>query len=99
MQAGSTGLGKTVLVMKLAQKSELTRLPPTSPPQGALVLYCKTTQPVTWNIWISVDSEELPTLLGQLLKPKLLWFIFKSLISSPFKSRRNLLAKKLEKAK
>jgi hypothetical protein len=93
MQAGSTGLGKMALKMHLAEASEMTRLPPTKPPEGALVLYCKTTEPVVWNVWIAVEPDELPALLAKLLKPKLLWFVFKSLITAPFKSNRNMAAR------
>ncbi len=88
MQAGSTGLGKTTLKMHLAEESEISRLPPAKPPEGSLVLYCKTYDPVVWNIWISVEQTELPALLAQLLKPKLLWFVFKSLIAAPFRSKK-----------
>ncbi|MEH6549281.1 MAG: hypothetical protein V7744_04785 [Pseudomonadales bacterium] len=92
MQAGSTGLGKMALKMHLAKESEMTRLPPTKPPEGALVLYCKTTEPVIWNVWIAVEPDELPSLMAQLLKPKLLWFVLKSLVTAPFKSTRNITA-------
>ncbi len=93
MQAGSTGLGTTVLVLKVAQESEMTRLPPTSPPEGALVIYCKTTAPVIWNIWIAVDSEEVPALLAQLLKPRVLWYVCKALISGLTRPIRALVAR------
>ncbi|MEH6581641.1 MAG: hypothetical protein V7754_06860 [Halioglobus sp.] len=70
----------------------MTRLPPTSAPEGALVLYCKTIEPVTWNIWVSVESEEIPALLAQLLKPRLLWYVIKSLIAAPARLLRNRVA-------
>lgn len=87
MQAGSTGLGNMTLWMNVIDESEVTRMPPTSPPENSLVVYCKTYDPVVWNVWISVEPEELPALLRQLFKPKLLWFVLKALASAPFKSR------------
>lgn len=80
MQAGSTGLGKTALKMKMANESEMDRLPPTKPPEGALVVYCRTHEPVVWNLWIGFEPEDVGALLGFVLKWSTLSFMAKSLV-------------------
>ena len=85
MQAGSTGLGKMTMKMNLVEESEITRFPRTKPPEDSLVLYLKSYEPVVWNVWVSVDEEEIPRLLAQLFKPKLLWFVLRSLLRATFR--------------
>lgn len=79
MQAGSTGLGKMTLKMRLSDKSLMTKLPPTEPPEGAIVMYCKTHDPVVWNVWIGIEPEDIPSMIRFALNPKILYFAIKGL--------------------
>lgn len=82
MQCGSTGLGNMALKMRLAGESQMTKLPPTRPPDGSLIMYCKTYDPVVWNVWIGIEPEDMGALLRLVFKKETLVFIFKSLIRS-----------------
>ena len=55
MQCGSTGLGNMALKMNLEDESKMTKLPPTRPPEGSLIMYCKTYDPVVWCVWIGIE--------------------------------------------
>ncbi len=88
MKSGSTGLGKMTLEMRMANKDSMDKLPPTSPPEGALVVYAKTHDPVIWNLWIGFEAEDMPDLLKTALRPSVLWFVFKSLVKTPFAGRK-----------
>lgn len=79
MQCGSTGLGKMALKMKLVNESKMTKLPPTSPPEGSLIMYCKTHDPVIWNVWIGLEPEDMGDLIKLAFNRKTLAFVIKSL--------------------
>ena len=84
MQCGSTGLGKMALKMRLVNKSEVTKLPPTNPPEGSFVMYCKTHDPVVWNVWISIEPEDVGAMIRMAFKWESLAFAFKSLFRLVF---------------
>jgi len=79
MQCGSTGLGKMALEMHIEKKDNMSKLPPTTPPEGSLVMYCKTTKPVVWNVWISIEPEDLGSILKVLLSKEAIVFMIKAL--------------------
>lgn len=79
MQCGSTGLGKKALQMKLEDEKNMTKLPPTQPSEGSLVIYCKTTHPVVWNVWIGIEPEDIGFLIKIALSRTTIAFVFKSL--------------------
>jgi hypothetical protein len=70
------------LKMRLADESQMTKLPPTRPPAGSLIMFCKTYDPVVWNVWIGIEPEDMGALLRLVFKKETLVFIFKSLIRS-----------------
>ena len=80
MQCGSTGLGKMALEMHIEKKENISKLPPTTPPEGSLVMYCKTTKPVVWNVWISIEPEDLGSILKVLLSKEAIVFMIKALL-------------------
>jgi len=80
MQCGSTGLGNMALKMRLADESEMTKLPSTRPPEGSLIMYCKTYDPVVWCVWIGIEPEDMGALLRLVFKKETLVFVFRSLI-------------------
>jgi len=80
MQCGSTGLGNMALKMRLEDESKMTKLPPTRPPEGSLIMYCKTYDPVVWCVWIGIEPEDMGALLRLAFKKETLVFVFKSLI-------------------
>jgi len=79
MQCGSTGLGKMALIMNIEKKENMTKLPPTTPPEGSLVMYCKTTKPVVWNVWISIEPEDITAIIKVLLSREAIKFMLKAL--------------------
>lgn len=79
MQCGSTGLGKMALKMNLVDEKKMTKLPATKPPEGSLVMYCKTHDPVIWNVWIGIEPEDMGDLLKLAFNRKTLAFAFKGL--------------------
>ena len=79
MQCGSTGLGKTALKMNLVDESKMTKLPPTRPPEGSLIMYCKTHDPVIWNVWIGIEPEDMGDLLKLTFNRKTISFAVKSI--------------------
>jgi hypothetical protein len=80
MQCGSTGLGNMALKMRLEDESKMTKLPPTRPPEGSLIMYCKTYDPVVWCVWIGIEPEDMGALLRLVFKRETIVFVFKSLI-------------------
>ena len=81
MQCGSTGLGKMALEMHIEKKENISKLPPTTPPEGSLVMYCKTTKPVVWNVWISIEPEDIGAIIKVLLSKESIVFMLKILFS------------------
>ena len=79
MQCGSTGLGKMALKMTLVDEEKMTKLPPTRPPEGSLIMFCKTYDPVIWNVWIGIEPEDMGDLLKLAFNRKTIAFAFKSL--------------------
>lgn len=79
MQCGSTGLGKMALKMTLVDESKMAKLPPTDPPEGSLIMYCKTYDPVIWNVWIGIEPEDMGDLIKLAFNKKTLSFICKAL--------------------
>ena len=67
------------LKMRMSDKNKMDRLPPTEPPEGAMVVYCKTHEPVIWNVWIGFEPEDVGSLVGLALKPSTVSFVVKSL--------------------
>ena len=94
MQCGSTGLGNMALKMRLEDESKMTKLPPTRPPEGSLIMYCKTYDPVVWCVWISIEPEDMGSLLGLAFKKETLVFVFKSLFSLVSSKLRGLFSRK-----
>ncbi len=88
MQCGSTGLGKMSLKMKLVDESKMNKLPPTKPPEGSLVMYCKTYDPVIWNVWIGIGPEDIGSMLKMVFRRGTWAFAFKSLIRLGFSKLR-----------
>jgi len=84
MQCGSTGLGNMALKMRIADMSQMTKLPPTRPPEGSFVMYCKTFDPVVWNIWIGLEPDDLGPLIRLSFRKDTLAFAFKSLFRLVF---------------
>lgn len=84
MLCGSTGLGKMALKMRITDKSKMTKLPPTEPPEGSLVMYCKTYDPVIWNVWIGLEPEDMGSLIRLAFRKDTLAFTFKSLFRVVF---------------
>jgi len=80
MQCGSTGLGNMALKMRLEDESKMTKLPPTRPPEGSLIMYCKTYDPVVWCVWIGIEPEDMGPLLRLAFKKETLVFVFRSLL-------------------
>ena len=80
MQCGSTGLGNMALKMRIEGESKMTKLPPTRPPEGSLIMYCKTYDPVVWCVWIGIEPEDMGSLLRLVFKKETLAFVLKSLI-------------------
>ncbi len=97
MQCGSTGLGNMALKMRLEDESKMTKLPPTRPPEGSLIMYCKTYDPVVWCVWIGIEPEDMGALLRLALKKETLVFVFKSLIRVVTAGLRGLFSKKESK--
>ena len=94
MQCGSTGLGNMALKMRLADESEMTKLPSTRPPEGSLIMYCKTYDPVIWCVWIGIEPEDMGELLRLAFKKETLVFVFKSLFSMVSSKLKGLFSKK-----
>ncbi len=105
MQCGSTGLGKKALQMRLEDEKNMTKLPPTKPAEGSLVIYCKTTHPVIWNVWIGIEQEDIGFLIKIAFSKKTLVFVFKSvlkLIDSKFRPKKGSIkddSKRVQKTK
>lgn len=94
MQCGSTGLGNMALKMRLADESRMTKLPPTRPPEGSLIMYCKTYDPVVWCVWIGIEPEDMGALLRLVFRKETIVFIFRSLIRSLTSGLRALFSRK-----
>jgi len=99
MQCGSTGLGNMALKMRLEDESKMTKLPPTRPPEGSLIMYCKTYDPVVWCVWIGIEPEDMRALLRLAFKKETLVFVVKSLIGILSTGLRGLFSKKESKEK
>ncbi len=94
MQCGSTGLGNMALKMRLADERQMTKLPPTRPPQGSLIMYCKTYDPVVWSVWIGIEPEDMGALIRLAFKKETLVFVFKSFFRSLASGLRGLFSGK-----
>ncbi len=94
MQCGSTGLGNMALKMNLAGESQMTKLPPTRPPEGSLIMYCKTYDPVVWCVWIGIEPEDMGGLLRLVFKKETLVFVFRSLFSIVSSKLKGLFSRK-----
>ena len=94
MQCGSTGLGNMALKMRLEDESKMTKLPPTRPPEGSLIMYCKTYDPVVWCVWIGIEPEDMGALLRLAFKKETLVFVFKSLFNLVSSKLKGLFSKK-----
>ena len=79
MQCGSTGLGKKALQMRLEDEKNMGKIP-TRPSEGSLVIYCKTTHPVIWNVWIGIEPDDIGFLIKIALSRKTLSFVVRSVI-------------------
>ena len=86
MQAGSTGLGKVALKMSVVDKSKTAKLPPTQPPDDALVFYCKTWDPVVWDVWIGIEPDDVLPMLRLAFQKGAVKFFLRSLVK-PVKQR------------
>ena len=76
MQAGSTGLGKQTLKMRMLKKNEKFKYPPTKPPEGSFSLYMKTYDPVIWNVWIVIEPQDIwPTFRAMLSWKAVVFFV------------------------
>ena len=91
MQCGSTGLGNMALKMRMEDESKMTKLPPTRPPEGSLIMYCKTYDPVIWCVWIGIEPEDMGSLLRLFFKKETMAFVFKSLFRVMASKCRGLL--------
>ena len=94
MQCGSTGLGNMALKMRLEDESKMTKLPPTRPPEGSLIMYCKTHDPVVWCVWIGIEPEDMGGLIRLAFKKETLVFVFKSMISIVSSKLKGLFSRK-----
>ena len=94
MQCGSTGLGNMALKMRLTDESQMTKLPPTRPPEGSLIMYCKTYDPVVWCVWIGIEPEDMGRLIRLVFRKETLAFIFRSLIRSLSSGLKGLFSRK-----
>jgi hypothetical protein len=90
MQCGSTGLGKMALKMRLASKNEMTKLPPTEPPEGSLIMYCKTYDPVKWCVWISVEPEDLWGVIKIAFSRQAIGFVIKTMFGKILHSKKKV---------
>ena len=95
MQCGSTGLGNMALKMRLADESEMTKLPSTRPPEGSLIMYCKTYDPVVWCVWIGIEPEDMGPLLRLVFKKETLVFVCRSLIGILSAGLKRLFSRKV----
>ncbi|MFC1876710.1 hypothetical protein ACFL2E_05485 [Thermodesulfobacteriota bacterium] len=76
MQAGSTGLGKQTLKMRMLKKDEKFKYPPTKPPEGSFCMYMKTYDPVVWNVWIVIEPQDIwPTFRAMLSWKAVAFFV------------------------
>jgi hypothetical protein len=82
------------LKMDLADESQMTKLPPTRPPEGSLIMYCKTYDPVVWCVWIGIEPEDMGGLLRLAFKKETLIFVFKSLFSLVSSKMKGLFSRK-----
>ncbi len=98
MQCGSTGLGKMALKMKLATEETMTKLPSTKPPEGSLIMYCKTYDPVIWNVWISIEPEDFWDIIKIALSWKAIKFGIKALFSKCIPTKKILSTEEEKKA-
>jgi hypothetical protein len=94
MQCGSTGLGNMALKMRLADESQMTKLPPTRPPEGSLIMYCKTYDPVVWCVWIGIEPQDMGALLRLVFKKETVVFVFKALFRVVSETFRGLSSRK-----
>jgi hypothetical protein len=76
MKVNSTGLGKTTMV---AHFEELTKV--NNEPGGAMRLNIEATEPVHWSIKATVGGEDLRTFARLLLKPSILFFALRLVLS------------------
>ncbi len=95
MQCGSTGLGNMALKMRLADESQMTKLPPTRPPEGSLIMYCKTYDPVVWCVWIGIEPEDMGALLRLVFKKETIVFLIKSLARTLSAGLKGLFSRKV----
>ena len=94
MQCGSTGLGNMALKMRLEDESKMTKLPPTRPPEGSLIMYCKTYDPVVWCVWIGIEPEDMGSLLRLAFQRQTLVFVLRSLFRMATAKFRGLFSSK-----
>jgi len=76
MKVNSTGLGKTTMV---AHFEELVKV--NDEPGGAMRLNIEATEPVHWSIKATVGGEDLRTFAKLLLKPSILFFALRLILS------------------
>lgn len=79
MRCGSTGLGTRELEFDLLSTEKN--------PNG-LLIRAKTTAPVIWNIWITVEPRDIPRLLRLMASPAVAGFFVASLRRSLRPRRR-----------
>jgi hypothetical protein len=82
------------LKMRLADESQMTKLPPTRPPEGSLIMYCKTYDPVVWCVWIGIEPEDMGSLLRLVFRRQTLVFVFRSLFRMAAAKLRGLFSSK-----
>ena len=89
MQAGSTGLGKQTLKMRMLKKDEEFKYPPTKPPEGSFSLYMKTYDPVIWNVWIVIEPQDIWPTFRAMLSWKAISFFVKGAIKGLFSGKES----------
>jgi hypothetical protein len=94
MQCGSTGLGNMALKMRMEDESKMTKLPPTRPPEGSLIMYCKTYDPVVWCVWIGIEPEDMGSILRLIFTKETMVFVLKSLSGVVYTKFRGFFSKK-----
>ena len=89
MQAGSTGLGKQTLKMRMLRKDEKFKYPPTKPPEGSFSLYMKTYDPVIWNVWIVIEPQDIWPTFRAVLSWKAMAFFVTGAIKELFSRKKS----------
>jgi len=89
MQAGSTGLCKQTLKMRMLRKDEKFKYPPTKPPEGSFSLYMKTYDPVIWNVWIVIEPQDIWPTFRAVLSWKAVAFFVTGAIKELFSRKKS----------